>query len=170
MSVSIIFIPFTESVVISFGQLSLTVDENAGQFNMCVVKSTTTQFVVSVDISITDLMTTATQGQFLVCSTQYASTAHHYCHECTQHTDYDPNSIPDTITIMAADDQACFTGTINDDELSLEGDEQFRLTLSNALPSEVFIGRGTTTITIHDNDGQCSTILSGWRYSRTLCY
>ena len=74
-------------------------------------------------------------------------------------TDYDPNSIPDTITITAAEDQVCFTGNIIDDTLSLEGDEQFRLNLANASPSEVFIGQGTTTITIQDNDGQCITAL-----------
>ena len=51
----------------------------------------------------------------------------------------------------------CFNGTINDDVLGFEGDELFSLTLSNSSPSEVFIGQGTTTITIQDNDGQSTS-------------
>ena len=53
----------------------------------------------------------------------------------------------------------CFNGTIIDDVLGFEGDEQFSLTLSNPSPSEVFIGQGMTTITIQDNDGQCTEAL-----------
>ena len=141
--------------MISFGQLSLTVEENAGQFTMCVVKSTATQFSVSADISITDLSTTPILGEFYPVI-QFSSTVQ----QCTvQHTDYDPSSIPGTITITSAEDLVCFNGTINDDVLGFEGDEQFRLTLSNPSPSEVFIGQGMTTITIQDNDGQCSEAL-----------
>ena len=46
----------------------------------------------------------------------------------------------------------CFNGTINNDILGLEGDEQFRLTLFNLSPSEVGIGLDTTTITIEDDE------------------
>ena len=141
--------------MISFGQLSLTVEENAGQFTMCVVKSTSTQFSVSADISIMDLSTTPILGEFYPVI-QFSSTAQ----QCTvPYTDYDPNSIPGTITIMSAEDLVCFNGTINDDVLGFEGDEQFSLTLSNPSPSEVFIGQGMTTITIQDNDGQCTEAL-----------
>ena len=140
--------------MISFGQLSLTVEENAGQFTMCVVKSTATQFSVSADISITDISTTPILGEFYPVI-QFSLTAQ----QCTilnvRYTDYDPSSIPGTITITSAEDLVCFNGTINDDVLGFEGNEQFRLTLSNPSPSEVFIGQGMTTITIQDNDSQC---------------
>ena len=76
-----------------------------------------------------------------------------------QYTDYGPSSIPGTITITSAEELVCFNGTINDDVLGFEGDEQFSLTLSNPSPSEVFIGQGTTTIIIQDNDGQFITAL-----------
>lgn len=69
-------------------------------------------------------------------------------------TDYNPASIPDTITIAAAADRECFTGMVINDILALEEEEQFRLTLSDPTPSGVTIGQATTTITIQDDDGR----------------
>ena len=83
LTVSVTLYLSTESVVISFGQLSLTVEENAGQFTMCVVKSTSTQFSVSADISITDISTTPILGEFYPVI-QFSLTAQQ-CTICSTH-------------------------------------------------------------------------------------
>lgn len=69
-------------------------------------------------------------------------------------TDYDPNSIPDTVTIAATAERECFNGMVINDVLALEEDEQFRLTLFDPTPSGVIIGQGTAIITIRDDNGR----------------
>ena len=70
--------------------------------------------------------------------------------------DYDPAVIPATVTILASESMACFTGPIIDDLIALEPDESFTLTITDISPDNNRIQRGieTTTITIVDDNSE----------------
>ena len=73
----------------------------------------------------------------------------------TPTTDYNAiTNPPSPLTLAAAEDSICFTIDLIDDDIALEGDEVFSVTLSNPVPSSVSITTSTADITIVDNDGE----------------
>ena len=85
-------------------------------------------------------------------------------HTCTHththtHSDYRPDTIPSSVTILAGDDRVCFNGTIVDDEEAGEGIESFTITITSVGPEGVGITQQMTEIFIADNDGMSDTTL-----------
>lgn len=70
----------------------------------------------------------------------------------TPTTDY--GTPPSSLTLAAEVDPTCFTIPLIDDDIALEGDEVFSVTLSNPVPSSVSIITFIANITIVDNDGE----------------
>ena len=72
--------------------------------------------------------------------------------------DYTPSGVPQTVTIPASDPdmRTCFTGPIIDDDIALEPNETFTLSITNYSPvtDRILSGIKTTSITIIDDDGE----------------
>lgn len=68
-------------------------------------------------------------------------------------TDYDPSSIPTSVTLEPSSDRICFNGTILNDQVALEGMETFDLRISDRVMPGIRIGTEITTVIITDDSG-----------------
>ena len=67
---------------------------------------------------------------------------------------YDPDSIAWNVTIIVGNTRECFNVTIIDDTVE-EVTEIFTFHITGVIPDNIDVFRGTTEISILDNDGTC---------------
>ncbi|XP_064387615.1 uncharacterized protein LOC135335886 isoform X2 [Halichondria panicea] len=119
-------------VTVIFDRPELTVDEDVGNFTMCVTLDRVTLLPVTVTIEARD-------GSAVFPG------------------DINSSSIPTSLTIPAGATSACFEGMIVDNTI-VEDTESFTLVITGVTPEGVVIGGDTTVISIIDNEVACDAI------------
>ena len=80
-------------------------------------------------------------------------------HFFLSYLDYNPANVPSTVFIPASSLSICFvSNSIIDDQIALEFDETFSLSIDQAGPDsggQITIANGSTVIIIVDDDGEC---------------
>lgn len=117
-------------VNVSFGRPMVQVEEEDGEFMMCVTKDRIT--LMDVIVTITSSPGTATPG-----------------------VDYTPENVPSSVTIPAGSLMMCFVSpSIEDDDDAFESNETFILEIPSTDPMDprIVVGVPTTTVVIEDSD------------------
>ena len=145
---------FLSAVVnIRFGRPNVTVDEDDGEFMMCVVKDRDT--AVPVNVTITTSPGSATEGQGEREREDEGETNTLFLPSCS--TDYNPANVPGYVVIPGNASMACFTSdSVLDDEIALEDNETFVLSIDEVDPDDprVNVPDEDTTVIILDEDGK----------------
>ncbi len=127
--------------------------ESQGYFTRCVVKDRNTSLPVTVEIVDREGTALRDIGKLILSSTIHSLLLTTLCSPPPPHADYDPSSIPASVTLQPDADRSCFNGTIVDDSIAAEFLEAFVLNITSTSPTaRVLIDIQTTEINIFDDD------------------
>ena len=130
--------------VVEFKQPDYDAPEEAGGVEVCVALITTITQPLTIEVQVTD-KPASTNPAGLVIIYVAAYTGNHCIIPSTEAEDFVAETV--TLTFQPGEDCVCFNTTVINDDIALEGDEQFRVIFSEL-----------NGATVGDIDEACVTI------------